>query len=266
MVGFEVTPEAWYQAIALYDGLFFKFLPASSNPVADISNLGLDPQFIQYIGQHSYSPGTHMQEERFALAFGKVVTLPKVAWWVLTHPAVAFQALVHDLDEASLERVRMKIGSTEYRLANYEREAGYPANSQSGFLALWSKCKLALYKDRPWIFLGYILVLVVGLFAAALFQPADRGRALAGVISLTAMLPAAFIPAFFDAVDMGRHLFLFNALLDVCACVLLWLVLRGFIVRRRLSMEPEQSADAVPPAASGFSKLLCQRFRPLLQL
>jgi len=162
-----------------------------------------------------------------------VVTLPKMSWFLLTHPGADLKVLPHDPEEASLERVGMKIGETEYRLGNYERTAGKGANAQSGFLVLWSECKLAMYARRPFVFAGYVLIVSAGLVAAALYQPLDRGRAVLGALVLIAMLPASFVPAFFDGGDTGRHLFLFNCVLDLCACAAFWLWLRSLILRHR---------------------------------
>jgi hypothetical protein len=220
------SASPWYRAIALYDGLFFKFLPATDHPTDELRKFGLDASFDQYIGKHAYSEGNHMQEQSFALAFGRKVTVPKMTAFLIVHPKVVIRALWHDLEEASLERVRMKIGDREYRLGNYEANSGHTPESQSSFLTPWSTLKLAVYARRPLVYLGYCLVLVGLLWAAAWRQVSGRAEALIGAGILTAILPATFAPAFLDAVDTGRHLFLFNVVLDIGACSFVWLAVR----------------------------------------
>lgn len=214
----------WYQAIVFYDGLFFKFLPATSVPRAELRQLGLGPEYDTYIGQHAYSPGTHMQEEDYALRFGRQISLPKMLRFLLTHPSACARALWHDLEEASLERIRMKIGDRAYRLGQYEPGAGRAPEQQSEFFTPFSRLKRTLLGGRPWAYLTYIVGLLALLWTGAYRNTRNRPRALVGVSVWTALLPAAFGPAFFDAVDTGRHLLLFNALLDlgVCALPALW--------------------------------------------
>src|SRR5579875_730838 len=223
---FLATSSPWYRAISFYDSLFFKFLPASENPAAALAKLGLDASFVQYIGRHSYSPGTHMQEEPYAIAFGKQVTLTKMLRFLLVNPKVVASAMRHDLEEGSLVRVRMEIGAREYRLGNYQPESGHLPEAQSHVLALWPAAKAALYARRPWSYLGFCFTLVALLWLAAWFQGPARAPAVLGVAVLTALLPTTFAPPFFDAVDTGRHLFLFNCVLDLCACTLLALAIR----------------------------------------
>jgi hypothetical protein len=222
----------WNNPISLYNSVFYKLLPACDNPRAELPKLGLGPEYEQYIGQHAFSEGSPMGNQDFARTFGRKVTVPKVFRFLLTHPAAAARALRHDLEEASLERVRMKIGEREYRLGNYEANSGHAPESQSAFLTFWSRFKLAVYGGRPWAYLAYILALLLILWIAALRQPTRRAEARAAIGMLTVMLPASFVPVFLDAVDTGRHLFLFNCMLDMGACALLWLVLRWWRERR----------------------------------
>jgi hypothetical protein len=227
----------WYTAITVYDGLFFKFIPATEDPVAALRSLGLGPEFDRYVGAHAFSSGTRMQREDYAVGFGRLVTPSKLTWFIVTHPKAAWQAMLHDLDEASLERVRMKIGDAEYRLGNYERSAGHPPSRQSRFLCWWSEAKSAALARRPLAYLAYVLLLVAGTWFAADRQPAcDRAAARVGALCLTTMLPAIAGPAFLDAVDTGRHLLMFNAVLDIFACALVWLSLRAWAVRKAQSV------------------------------
>jgi hypothetical protein len=217
MAWYAMQGSPWYAAIALYDGLFYKFLPASKNPAADMTDLGLGTRYEQYVGQHAYTNGTRMQEEPYALAFGRVITVPKMVAFLIERPAIVVRAMSHDLEEASLERVRMKIGAREYRLGNYTRASGRLAEQQSGFLTLWSSLKFRLLARRPGIYLAWIVGLVGVLWFAASRQAERRRECIAGAAAITLMLPAIFFPAFLDAVDTGRHLLLFNMAADMIA-------------------------------------------------
>jgi len=165
-----------------------------------------------------------MQSPQRVEEFGREVTLPKMAAYYLSHPRMTGLVFLNALSEGSLQRVRMKVGEREYRLGNYARSAGRPPEAQSRFLDSWSQLKGAIFGNRPVLYLAYGIGLVVALWAMVLRQPANlRPRVATLVCTLAGMLALAAVIVIFDGVENGRHLFLFNAILDITVCALLCL-------------------------------------------
>ncbi len=220
-----VLPPRWYQSVATYNALFYQCLPRSQDASADLGRLGLDPALLSYVGQHSFSEGTPMQRPGMIEEFGRQVPLYKMVAYYLSHPRVSASVFLYGMEEGSLQRVRMKIGQREYRLGNYAKAAGHPPEAQSGFFDVWSQLKVAALGNRPIAYLAYAIGLQILLWALVWRQPANvRPRTATLAAALMGMLAFAAIIVMFDAVDTGRHLFLFNALLDVAVCVAVSLV------------------------------------------
>jgi hypothetical protein len=220
-----ILPPRWYQSVATYNALFYQCLPRSQDARADLAQLGLDPALSSYVGQHAFSEGTPMQHPGMIEEFGHQVPLYKMVAYYLSHPRVSALVFLDGMEEGALQRVRMKIGQREYRLGNYAKAAGQPPEAQSGFLDVWSQLKVAALGNRPIAYLAYVIGLQILLWALVLRQPADlRPRTATLAAALMGMLALAPIIVMFDAVDTGRHLFLFNALLDVAVCAIVSLV------------------------------------------
>jgi hypothetical protein len=223
-IGFAVgatltVPPRWYQSVNTYNALFYQCLPRSHDARADLVELGLNPAFLQYVGQHAFSPGTPMQNQQFIEEFGQRVPLWKIVAYYMWHPRISIQVFLYAMQEGSLQRVRMKVGQREYRLGNYPKSSGRPPGMQSHFFDVWSTLKTAIFGNHPLLYVAYAAGLVAALWTFVLRLPANlrrRAGLLAGALS--GMLIVAAIIVMFDAVDTGRHLFLYNALLDVGVC------------------------------------------------
>ena len=208
-----------YRSVALYNALFYQCLPRSPDPAHDLARLGINPDMARYSGQHAFLPASPMNNAQEVEKFGRQFSTMKLAGYYLSHPRVTAQVLLYILGEGSLQRVRMKVGQREYRLGNYTGDTGRPPESQSHFLDFWSQSKAALFGNRPFCYVAYVVGLLVALWTIAWRRmPPLRARlaVLAGILS--GMLALSAVVVLFDAVDTGRHLFLFNMLLDVAIC------------------------------------------------
>jgi hypothetical protein len=213
------TAPRWYESINVFNALFYQSLPHSPHPAADLAQLGIDAGMLRYVGQHSFLPDSPMQRPEGAEAFGRQMSARKLAGYYLSHPGIALQVMRNGLREASLQKVRMEVGSREYRLGNYEKSAGYPPEAQSRFLDGWSEIKAGVFGNRPWIYGVYAVALMGVVWSLAMRSRAKmRARTLFLAGTLTAMLVAALGVVLFDGVDMGRHMLMFNTLLDLGVC------------------------------------------------
>jgi hypothetical protein len=210
------TAPPWYQTVNSYNALFYQSLPRSQDPARDLAQLGMDPGMARYVGQHAFLPDSPMQDARETERLGRFLTVRSLTFYYLSHPRIAALVFRGALAEGSLQRVRMQIGRRQYRLGNYEKSVGKPAEAQSHFFDFWSDLKAAVFGNRPVLYGCYAAALL-----AALWLLSVRARLTAIAAIWTAMVVLAAVLVMFDGVDTGRHLFLFNAMLDMTACGLL---------------------------------------------
>jgi len=210
------TAPPWYQTINSYNALFYQSLPQAHDPAGDIAQLGMDPGMTRYVGKHSFLPDSPMQDVRETERLGRFLSVRSLTFYYLSHPRVAGLVFRNALAEGSLQRVRMQIATRQYRLGNYEKSVGKPPEAQSHFFDFWSGLKAAVFGNRPLLYGCYSAGLLTALWT---LSRRARRTAIAAIWSVMVALAAVLV--MFDGVDTGRHLFLFNAMLDMTACGLL---------------------------------------------
>jgi len=118
------------------------------------------------------------------------------------------------LGDAAFQRVR---------LGNYAHSAGKPRGAQSHSFAIWSTLKQATFGSRGWLY-------AIWCFAMCALLPIlvrRRRELLVGALALvTVALLALGIGCLGDGLDYLRHLFIFNACIDMLALAsVAWLTL-----------------------------------------
>ena len=214
---FTTTPK-WYQTVNSYNALFYQALPHSPDPVADLAQFGMEPAMARYVGKHAFLPDSFLNDARETERLGHFLSARNLTIYYLSHPRIAGLVFRNVLAEGSLQRVEMQIGKRQYRLGNYEMSAGKPPEAQSHFFDFWTCLKTAAFGNRPLLYGFYIVALVAGLWILALRRSA---RFVAIAAMWTSMLAIAAVLVMFDGIDTGRHMFLFNAMLDMTVCGLL---------------------------------------------
>jgi hypothetical protein len=208
------TTPAYQVGQATYSALFFRILPGVPNPADYLAEAHIPSSFLSAVGTHTYMPQSLIQTYEQQAAFARIFGPKELALLYLRHPYRAWHMMKIDLDEASIDRLSMKIGAQEYRLGNYERSTGKPPQSLSQFFCLWPILKHSVISGHPRIYLGYILSVIA---AAWLLAPRLPGmRWYLGIV--TAMLVVSFAAVMVDGVDSGRHLQMFKYLLDLLVC------------------------------------------------
>jgi hypothetical protein len=215
VVMFASAPR-WYQTVNSYNALFYQSLPHSRDPAGDLAQLGMDPGMVRYVGKHAFLPDSPMQDARETERLGLFLSARSLTGYYLSHPRIAGLVFRSALAEGSLQRVRMQIGPRQYRLGNYEISVGKAPEAQSHFFDFWTDLKATAFGNRPVLYGCYAAVLL-----AALWMLCMRARLAAVAAIWTSMVVLAAVLVLFDGVDTGRHLFLFNAMLDMTACGLL---------------------------------------------
>ena len=206
------TPPS-YGGQAAFSALFYRILPSVPNPARYLAETRIPPSYIRFVGDHAFSPGAPVADLEGRVRFSKMFGESDLSAFFLRHPVIAARMLLIHLNEASFDRVRMKTGALAHRLGNYERETGKPPQALSHFFCFWPAVKHAVIAGRPRLYLAYILGLVA---AAWLLAPGVPGmRAL--LATFTAMLAVSLMMVMTDGVESGRHLMIFNYLLDLLA-------------------------------------------------
>ena len=149
-------------------------------------------------------------EEQFGKWFGPVDLIRLY----FRHPSAAWLIARENLDEASMDRVRIRMSGVPHRLGNYEEATAKPPQAISHFFTVWAALKGAIFGDRPLVYLMYILTVIA--LAWILAPPAQNMRLLLAIVTIS--LAVEFAICMLDGADGGRHLTLFIFLLDLLVC------------------------------------------------
>lgn len=208
------TVPRLYSGDNAFCALFFRILPAAKDPMAYLRETRIPPSWIRYSGLHAWSPGSPLgpvvSEEQFTDWFGS----SDLIGLYVRHPSTAWVIAEINLEEASLDRVSMKAGSTEYRLGNYERSTVRSPQTLSQFFTWWPSVRSRLFAYRPILYLVWICAVIALLWTLA--PPVERFRLLIAIVTVS--LAAEFAVAMLSGADGGRHLTIFNYLLDLALC------------------------------------------------
>lgn len=200
------------KAINEYQTVFNGVLHKSAAPEQDLAALGLPPQLAKLTGTNYFMPNLPLspQDPQMQTMFYSRISHGRIAWFYLSHPRRLFDNLRTVADNAMMIR--------PYYLGNYQKSADFAQGAMSMKFSAWSEWKKnALPHSLP--FFG----ILAAAYAAALFRfwrkAETKGRKLAAETGFAVLLIAALsfvTPLIGDGVtDIGKHLFLFNALFDL---------------------------------------------------
>jgi hypothetical protein len=203
-----------YAADAVFSALFYRVLPASSEPGRLLAATQIPASWAAYSGEHAFDANGPLADPRARTHFIDWFGPFDLVRLYFRHPLAAWHVARVNLDESSLDRVRMKTGAIEHRLGNYEASAGKRPQTLSQFFCIWQSLKTAIIGGRPVVYLIYIFV-VVG--ASWILAPrVARMRILLSILTATIVL--SFAVAMLDGVDAGKHLMIFGYLVDLMVC------------------------------------------------
>jgi hypothetical protein len=209
-----VSTDLSYRGQALFNVIFFRLGPAG----ADLRELGITPSELHYTGSHSYAPGAPTNNRQWSEQFYARTGTARLMNWYLRHPARTLRFLGQTLRDGAAEM-------RPYNLSNFPQSAGRPPGARTARFALWSDWRTALVLRWPWHLLFWYL-----LFVAACAATRSRLKWLAlGVATLGA--GEFFAAALGDALDAGRHLFLFQAATDLTICFAVAFLAQTFLAQ-----------------------------------
>jgi hypothetical protein len=247
---FLIQPPRIYKAGAFYDVVFFGLLPNSSNPAAVLRSLDLPPESLRYSGTYVYQSDSGWGDEHLRSILLSRSSHSQLAWYYITHPHDTLKILFLGLSQAALQRPLF--------FGNFSRDTGLPATTTSRAFALWSDFKQELFRNRPGRYL--LLLLVPSLLLVALLHgPWRDGVYLLAVMAFSELV----IGALADVLETTRHLFLFNAMLDLLLlCLLARIVLLLSAWRSPPGPQgPTSARNASESPAARALQVSCQAIR-----
>jgi hypothetical protein len=233
------TMPRFYQGEATFNALFYRILPTVADPGRYLAETRIPPSWARYSGEVAFAEDVPVRDSDYAERFGEWFGPVQLFRLYLRHPSAAWIIARENLDEASMDRVRIRMSGVPHRLSNYEESEGKPAQAISHFFTLWPALKNAVFGARPILYTVWIVA--VTAFAWILAPSDARMRLLLAIA--TAGLAAEFAICMMDGADGGRHLTLFNALLDFLVCCDVVFAVRRSPLRPRAISDRARSAS-----------------------
>ena len=224
--------------------VFWKILARSHSKAADLDELGLPQEYMRYIGSQTPSLSDPKADAAWWDDYLRRVPRGRVLSFELRHPLRTAAMLYWDLKFRAPDRRVLILGK-------YERDSGYPAQTQAQSFGWWTAFRSTLLHAAPWHILVWFAI-VIGASA----RLAMRGDVVARVAILNLALAAMAILEFAicslsDAGETERHLFLFHVLTDfTILCAVAWL---SNILSRALDQRYSAMRPSAPTAQSAPS-------------
>ncbi len=231
------TMPRFYQGEATFNALFYRILPTLSDPHAYLAETKIPTSWAQYSGEVAFAEDVPLRDPDYEEQFGQWFGPVQLIRLYLRHPSAAWIIARENFDEASMDRVRIRMAGVPHRLSNYEESEGKPPQAISHFFTLWPALKDALFDARPILYGLWIIAVIV--FAWTFAPPEPRLYMLLAII--TTALAAEFAICMLDGADGGRHLTLFNALLDFLVCCDVVLAARRFLLKPAATSDTARS-------------------------
>jgi hypothetical protein len=222
------TMPRFYQGEATFNALFYRILPTVSDPAAWLAETRVPPSWARYTGEVAFAEDVPLQDPWYEEQFGRWFGPLDLIRLYLRHPSAAWLIARENLDEASMDRVRIRMSGIPHRLGNYDESRSRPPQSISHFFTVWASLKNAVFGGRPLAYLSYILSVIA--LAWTLAPPGLPMRLLLTIVTLS--LAVEFAICMLDGADGGRHLTLFGLLLDLLVCC------DGVFAARRFVIKP----------------------------
>lgn len=213
-----LSTKSTYNALPIWNFVFFRLLPTSPNVAADAAELGLRPQETAYVGLHAWLPDSPMANPSYEADFAARVTAATLVRFWLRHPDRAASFAYESLADAAVMSFPPGFGF-------YPRASSLPPRTQPRAFRAWSDLRDGLARFWP---THPAVLAVVALGIAAWL--ARHGRPAAGLLLVCACASAAsifFAATMLSATEDTRHLAYYHALYDLVwlgiAAIAAWL-------------------------------------------
>lgn len=197
-----LTTPADFKAANLWNSIFADLLPETNQVEGALRELGLPPEYKQFIGQNAFSFPDQVTAEFWTRNVYAQSGFKKVGLFYVRHPQ---QALGRIAKSASLlTHIR-----PDY-VGNFQRSSTHAAGQQSHRVSPWSDAKAWLYSRYP-----LIAIVLYAMLGSVLWRSPYRPLAM---LILAMALMEFTASTFADYLEDYRHHALLHQLSDVWVC------------------------------------------------
>jgi hypothetical protein len=233
------TTPRFYQGEATFNALFYRILPTVKDPAAYLAETKIPTIWAQFTGETAFAEDVPLRDFDYEVQFGKWFGPVDLIRLYFRHPSAAWLIARENLDEASMDRVRIRMSGVPHKLGNYPETLGKPPQTISHFLTIWASIKDAIFGARPLLYAAFIIAVI-----AIAWLLAPRGRPMQLLLAIvTLSLAGEFVISMMDGADGGRHLLLFTYLLDLLVCTDAVFAIRRFVLKPEATSDKEHSAS-----------------------
>jgi hypothetical protein len=220
---FKSTPPFMKEAI-LYNNVFFEILKKSPSPKEDLRALGLRPEWIDLVGTHAFMPNVPINDKEFREKFFSRIGYFEIVKFYINRPERLIQLMKLGGRNCFIMRFPGYLG-------NFEKSAGFEPAAQSQAFALWSDFKGRFFPRSIWV-IGLLFSLYLFAILTVRVRLPNTSYQLISEFHLLLVL-LAIAQFFFCTVgggepELSKHLFLFDALVDIfvlgITLTILWLM------------------------------------------
>jgi hypothetical protein len=203
------TPQD-YKAQALTNLIFFRFTPNAGGQATALAEFGLPSSYAAYIGTHSYSANSPVNDEEWRKQFMNRTSFGAIGIYYLNHPDITLDILGRGLavDASSIR---------PDNLANFEREDGFPPQTHATRFSWWSNLRSRMVRAFPAHIVIFYAIMAGGAIACIIRTPlAARWPLYPLVLMLSSAGIIEFVLAVLgDCLETSRHLFLFQVITEI---------------------------------------------------
>jgi hypothetical protein len=194
----------------MFNAIFAKLLPRSTNPEEDLRALGIPAEMKIWIGSYGDQPVNNPLKHPEVVALLTPTAHRKLALFYLTHPVRAFEMIYSDLDWPARYRRPPFIG-------NYQRKNGFPPRTLARSFYWWSDVRSSAFWVARWHVLAWYAALLA-IAARSLWRTSGKIPLIAlalGTMGLLALASASLS----EIGETDRHLWLFHVITDVTVVI-----------------------------------------------
>jgi len=211
-----------------FDSIFLGILPISSNPQEDLKALGFsNPEKYVFLAGLSASSKTSAAVYNNDPAL--LSTLDKIRYsgiikFYVTHPIHLFKLLRSGAP---------KVFSMRSGFGNFTKDTGLPHNSQSKAFNLWSQLKERIGPSNSRYLAIFFAINLLGIILVR-FGILNKNESMKRLAEFHLVLISMAISEFCivmlanPIIDKARHLYLFNAICDLCMVGLIFYLVSAF--------------------------------------
>ena len=235
-----------YRADLVFDLIFNRLAPGATSPSAVLSEFGLDPVLLKYVGDHAFMPDVPMNDREMRLYMIRTVTTKKVMRYYLRHPDEAIRYLKLDWMQSAPD-VNLSHSAGRFR------EADIALKKQNESFTLWSTFRSKLVSQIP---TAIPLLFVLDLIACLVCALTPLGSIVSAwpilAFTVSSAIVSYVVATLNESVEVARHITLFQFATDLSLFTTMVMVAQclTFIAEKRSVQGDEATKILLPDSGN----------------